>query len=278
MTRVPLFFLCTVSLACAQITVDSIATQQISRILHDEFAKLSETADYPIYKISGDETPVLNIPATYEKTQSFHRFYFEQNNRNTIIQNEQDARSIAVQDIKRVFPKKIADSLMMARIGLEYESRNGEVRIVGALVMLNRLIEGIPERGESYVFMHYDSSSNLKNIEIKWNTYRKDFITDNLSRQQNIESQNNVLKKKVSELGESLKKENIKGQLYKAFRSWHLKKGDNGVKYLVPCITYLGTYVENKTNRYLSFDIDIHNPENSIFSHTDICSSNGIQK
>lgn len=269
------FFLCTATLACAQITVDSLVSQQTSKILQDEFAK---SADYPIFEIIGDETPVLNISAAHEKTESFHRFYFELNDRNSAIQNEQDVRTIAAQDIKRIFPKKIADSVMMARIGLEYESRNGEIRIVGALAMLHRLIDGYPERGESYIFMYYDSSSNLKNIEIKWNSYKKDSITDNQSRLQKIESQSNVLSQKISELGESLKRENIQGRLYRVIRSWHLKKDDKGGKYLVPSITYLGTYVENKTKRYLSFDIDIYNPEKTNLTHTEICSSKGAQK
>lgn len=269
------FFLCTATLACAQITVDSLVSQQTSKILQDEFAK---STDYPIFEIIGDETPVLNISAAHEKTESFHRFYFELNDRNSAIQNEQDVRTIAAQDIKRIFPKKIADSLMMARIGLEYESRNGKIRIVGALAMLHRLIDGFPERGESYVFMYYDSSSNLKNIEIKWNTYKKDFITDNQSRQQNLELQSNELNKKISELGKPLTKDNIQGNLYKAIKSWRLKKDIHGIKYLVPSITYLGTYAEDGRNRYFSFDIDIHNTETSNLSHTDICYSNGEQK
>lgn len=272
------FFLCTTSLACAQITIDSVVTQQTSKILQEELVKSSESTNYSIYEISADETPILNIPATHEKTQFFHRFYFKQNDRNSVIQNEQDVRSIVSMDIKNIFPKEIADSVMIARIGIEYESRNGDVRIVGALTKLHRLVDGIPERGESYIFMYYDSCSNLKNIEIKWNTHKEIFIPEVLSKQQNMASQSIVLNKKISELGETLKKENIQGHLYKAIKSWHLKKDDKGIKYLVPSITYLGTYVENKTNRYLSFDIDIHSPEKSNLSHTEICSTKGLQK
>lgn len=268
------FFLCTATLACAQITVDSLVSQQTSKILQDEFAK---STDYPIFEIIGDETPVLNISAAHEKTESFHRFYFELNDRNSAIQNEQDVRTIAAQDIKRIFPKKIADSLMMARIGLEYESRNGDERIVGAIVMLNRLIDGFPERGESYVFMYYDSISNLKNIEIKWNTYRRNFITDNPSMQQNIESQRNALNKKIFELGKHLARDNIQGQLYKVIKSWHIKNDTSGNKYLVPSITYLGTFADNGRNRYFSFDIDIHNPEKSSISSSEICFNNGAE-
>ena len=268
-----ILFFCFFIFANAQITVDSIVMQQAADILRNEFSQMENKSEYPAYEIYGEETPVLSVSSTYEKNDFSHKFYIQQNYRKMGIKNEAEIRSLANEDVKKFFSKNISDSVRVTRVGIEYEERNKNTRIVGAIAMLHRLVDGVPKRGESYIFMYYDSLANLKEIEMKWNKHKKHVLIESMSLRQNENIRNVIFNQKVDEINESLKREKIQGRLYNAFKSWHLKSGDNGKKLLVPSITYLGLYFENGKNRYFSFDIDIFNPRSTNLTQSEICSS-----
>lgn len=258
-----------ISLIHAQFVVKPEVLERV-----DEFLKKdvdTEESSYTVYEVLGKEKLSLKVDAAIEEIDGRYVIQVNSSSRKVKLGEESALRKFATDDLKFVFGDDVFKSCLITRVGFEYQQRNDKSEVVGGVVMVHQLVQGLPVKGSSFVFMFYDALSNLKMIEYSWVQTEKK-VVKNLARNTDVKQRHkSMLTQKMSEISESLTKENTRGELYKAVRSWRMMTDSIGKNVLVPSITYLGKYDDAGTVRYVSFDIDEFPAKSEAFK-PEICS------
>lgn len=107
--------------------------------------------DSYIYTIVGTRNFKSGKNFRVKKIDDFHRFTLNKKNRmkySFSLAPDVEIRQRAMDDIKKILPKDIADSCSITSVDYEYEQRDSaKPKIVGSVVMLHRKLDGIPVRG-----------------------------------------------------------------------------------------------------------------------------------
>lgn len=258
-----------ISLIHAQFVSKPAVLEQINAFLQEDVDTVDST--YTVLEVIGKEKLSLNVNAVVEEFDGRYVVQLNSSSRKIKLQEESVLRNFVADDLKHVFGNDVFKSCQITRVGFEHQQRNGHSEIVGGVVMVHQLVHGHLVRGPAYIFMFYDALSNLKMIEYSWIQTEKK-VVKNLARNTDVKQlHKSMLTQKMSEISESLTKENTRGELYKAVRSWRMMTDSIGINVLVPSITYLGKYDDAGTMRYVSFDIDEFPAKSEAFK-PEICS------
>ncbi len=210
-----------------------------------------------VYEITGKEKIPMKVNVPVDEVAGRYVVLMNSRSKTERIysQNENKLRSIALEDIKKYFVDEVSDSYKITRVGFEYEQKNEKIDIVGAFVMFHQLVEGLPVRGDAFIYMYYDAFSNIKKIEYSWLRTEKKVLSENECYVDDVSQHRNRLMQKVVEVNEDMERENVRGVLYDAILSWRMVSNDTGNNILIPSVIYLGHFDDLGITRYLSFDI-----------------------
>lgn len=234
-------------------------------------------SSYTIYEVLGKEELSLRVNASVEEIDGRYVVQVNSSSRKVKLGEESALRKFAVDDLKFIFDDDVLRLCRVTRVGFEHQQRNGESEIVGGVVMLHQLVQGLPVRGSAFILMFYDAFSNLKKIEYSLVQPKKKVVKNLIHNTELIQLHKKKLEQKVSEIKEDLARENMHGELYDAVRSWRQTTDSLGVNVLVPSITYLGRFDDVGTIRYVSFDIDEFSAKSEELK-SEICSKKGEEQ
>ncbi|MBO7125957.1 hypothetical protein J6W78_00235 [bacterium] len=250
------------SISHAQLIVSEKIYQQMDAREKPRALMKSQNAisqDSYIYTVAGSRDFKSGKNFQVKKIDNFHRFTVSKKNRkNRSIASEDEMRVRAMDDIKAVLPKDVADSCAITSVGYEYEQRDSnKPRVVGSMVMAHRKLDGIPVRGSSYVLMSYDSTGNLSYMDVQWDKYNKVPANSTMEKTK----RNKIHREEFSELVESisqhLKKNELRGSLDNSIQTLVSFENENGEIVLYPSVTFIGQYSSNDSDESIPMTFDI---------------------
>lgn len=215
--------------------------------------------DSYIYTIAGSRDFKSGKNFQVKKLDDFHRFTVsKKNKKKRPLASEDEMRIRAMDDIKSILPKDVADSCAITSVGYEYEQRDSnKPRVVGSMIMAHRKLDGIPVRGSSYVLMSYDSTGNLSYMDVQWDKYNK--VPAKSTVEQN--KRNKIHREEFDELVESVsqhfKENELRGSLDNSIQTLTALENEKGEVMLVPSVTFIGQYstMDGDESIPMTFDI-----------------------
>lgn len=261
-----------ISMVHAEFVLKTDVLQRTEKLLQRSMEKKS--LDYVAYEVVGTEKLAVNVDSPAEELDGRYIIQLNSNSRKSKLQDEKGLLQLASKDLKTLFSDDVSNSSKITRVGFEYQQRNDEIEIVGGIVMVHQLVQGLPVRGSSFIFLHYDGLSNLKRIEYNWLKVKKKIAKRTTLRAEPVKFHEKMLKQKTAEISDELVKANMHGELYDAVQSWRMMTDSTGKSVLVPSVTYLGRFEDSGRMRYVTFDIDEFSTDLE-HTKTEICTKKG---
>jgi hypothetical protein len=262
-----LVILCLANTLFAQISVDDQARFEIRKT--NVLAKKSDKSidENYIYEVVDDRFAGV-VPKTKKISFSnYDRFEILSKTRRRVALNDKNMRAAALRDVKDLLPKEVGDSCAVTAVNLEYEQKdNGNPRVVASSVLLHRKIDGISVRGNSFINMEYDSDGNLTRFDMRWPKYQKRTVRSRLSVNEIQKSHNELLNQRVEIVNKDIEESKVavKGKIKKSYRTLSSIKGSMGEEYLIPSVTYVGSFNGNDDDNEIPIVIDVPMDESII--------------
>ncbi|MDO4947296.1 MAG: hypothetical protein Q4E52_06915 [Fibrobacter sp.] len=221
--------------------------------------KTTVNQDSYIYTIAGTRDFKSGKNFQVKKLDDFHRFTVnKKNKKKRPLASETEMRTRAMEDIKAILPRDVADSCAITSVGYEYEQRDSnKPRVVGSMIMAHRKLDGIPVRGSSYVLMSYDSTGNLSYMDVQWDKYNK--VPAKSTVEQN--KRNKIHRVEFDELVESVsqdfKENDLRGSLDNSSQTLTALENEKGEVMLVPSVTFIGQYSTMNSDESIPMTFDI---------------------
>lgn len=214
-----------------------------------------------------------NKIANFKRTNAhgFERYEVISKKKRKIVLKEQNLRKIAMQDVKSHLPREISDSCSVTAVGFDYEQRIGNpAQVVGSTVFLHRIVDGIPVRGGSFIQIEYDSDGSLERFDIYWPTYRRKLVHGYLSKSEQVSLHQKNLNESVKRINQEIMEQGapVKGELKKAYMTLRSWTSEAGGKYLIPNVTYVGTFDSENGEQSLIVDVPLDEslvPQEKVF-------------
>lgn len=251
-----------ISYTHAQLIVSEKIYQQMDARENPRVLMKSQKAvsqDSYIYTIAGSRDFKSGKNFQVKKLDDFHRFTVNKKNKKKLhLASEDEMRTRAMEDIKAILPRDVADSCAITSVGYEYEQRDSnKPRVVGSMIMAHRKLDGIPVRGSSYVLMSYDSTGNLSYMDVQWDKYNK--VPAKSTVEQN--KRNKIHRVEFDELVESVsqdfKENDLRGSLDNSSQTLTALENEKGEVMLVPSVTFIGQYSTMNSDESIPMTFDI---------------------
>ena len=201
----------------------------------------------------------------------FERYEAISKKERKLILKEKNMREVAMSDVKSFLPKEISDSCSVTAVSFDYEKRNDDLpRIVGSTVFLHRIVDGVPVRGGSFIQMEYNSNGALERFDMYWPKYRRKIVRGYMSKSERMSAHKKHLNESVDRINQEILDQRVpvKGELkksYVTFRSW---TSETGSKYLIPNVTYVGSFDSENGEQSLVVDVPLDEsliPQEKVF-------------
>jgi hypothetical protein len=253
-----------ISAAQAQLTVSEKIYQQMQARESKNALMKSRSSNSPeayIYTIAGSREFKPGKNFKVEKLDNSHRFTPMNKKKSKTRRkkwSDSEMRTQALADIKKILPKDIADSCAITSVNYEFEQRDdNEPRTVGSIVMVHRLLDGSPVRGNSYVLANYDSTGNLSYMDVQWDVFNKIPAKSTLNTTKKNEKFKTNFSKLVENVSEDFKKHELKGSFDNSVESFSTIENQDGTVMLVPSITFIGQYSNKEEEHSIPMIFDI---------------------
>ena len=221
--------------------------------------KATVDRDSYIYTIAGTRDFKSGKNFQTKKLDDFHRFTIsKKNKKKRPLASETEMRTRAMEDIKAILPKDVADSCAITSVGYEYEQRDSnKPRVVGSMIMAHRKLDGIPVRGSSYVLMSYDSTGNLSYMDIQWDKYNKVLAKSTVGETKRNKNHREEFNELVETISHDFKENELRGSLDNSTQTLTALENDNGEVMLVPSVTFIGQYSTKDSDESIPMTFDI---------------------
>lgn len=215
--------------------------------------------DSYIYTIAGSRDFKSGKNFQVKKLDDFHRFTVsKKNKKKRPLASEDEMRIRAMDDIKAMLPKDVADSCAITSVGYEYEQRDSnKPRVVGSMVMAHRKLDGIPVRGSSYVLMSYDSTGNLSYMDVQWDKYNKVPAKSSIEETKRNKIHRDEFNGLIKTVSQDFKENELHGSLDNSAQTLTAIENENGEVILVPSVTFIGQYSTKDSDESVPMTFDI---------------------
>ncbi len=250
------------SMSHAQLMVSEKIYQQMDAREKTHVLKKTQKASVQeevLYTVAGEKEFKSGKNFKVEKLGNFHRFTMDKKNKKKrAIVSEAEMSARAMDDLKTILPKDVADSCAITSVGYEYEQRDSnEPRVVGSMVMAHRKLDGVPVRGASYVLMNYDSTGNLSYMDVQWNKIEKVPAKSTIEKSKRDKKHRADFNELVENIAQDFRENNIRGSLDNSVQTLVRMESEDGDVMLVPSVTFIGQYskVDGDESIPMMFDI-----------------------
>ena len=283
---VSLFFLS--NMVFAQITIDPLIFNQLEeknqktlkKVVNNQFFASKTTNDqfegYVVYEVL-NERFAKNIPNFKRiRAEGFERYVVLSEKKRKIALQDQTMRTVAMKDVKQLLPKEISDSCSVTSVGFDYMKRNNDsVQVISSTVFLHRIVDGVPVRGGAFIQIEYDSNGILKQFDMYWPKYRRKKVRGYLSREDQMLMQKKQLNEMVKMINQDILEQGlpVKGELKKTYKTLKFWASDAGEKYLIPNVTYTGSYGTEYGKQPMIIDVPFDEtliPQENVFVYRDV--------
>ena len=215
--------------------------------------------DSHIYTITGSKNFKTDKNFKVKQFEDFYRFTLSnKKKKKRILASEGEMRKRALNDIKAILSKDVADSCAITSVGYEYEQRDSnKPRVVGSIVMAHRLLDGISVRGSSYVLMSYDSTGNLSYMDVQWDKYNKAPAKSTIGISKRNEIHRQEFKELVELISQDFKDNGLRGSLDNSVQTLILIENEKGKAMIVPGVTFIGQYSTDGSDENVPIAFDI---------------------
>ena len=249
------------SISHAQLIVSEKIYQQMEarespRVLMKSQKAVSQ--DSYIYTIAGSRDFKSGKNFQVKKLEDFHRFTINKKKKKRPLASEDVMRIRAMDDIKAILPKDVADSCAITSVGYDYLIiDSSEPRIVGSTIMVHRKLDGLPVRSDSYILVNYDSTGNMSYMDVRWEKYNKVSAasTIDLSKRSKIHRQE--FNDMVESISKNLKEKKLRGSLDNSVQTLASFKNEKGEVMLFPSVTFIGQYSTTDSDESIPMTFDI---------------------
>lgn len=250
------------SISHAQLIVSEKIYQQMDARENPRVLMKSQKAvsqDSYIYTIAGSRDFKSGKNFQVKKLDDFHRFTVNKKNKKKLhLASEDEMRIRAMDDIKAILPKDVADSCAITSVGYDYlMTDSSESRIVGSTVMVHRKLDGMSVRSNSYILVNYDSTGNMSYMDVRWEKYNKISAKSTVDKSKRSKIHRQEFNDMVESVSRNLKEKKLRGSLDNSVQTLASFENEKGEVMLLPSVTFIGQYSTTDSDESFPMTFDI---------------------